>query len=593
MSENTPTTTTLKGLIFDGQTNYAEIPVSITDSNNWSVELSVTTIESRGTGNFRCPCLFGFDSPNEGSRDFFIGIDNGFLCINTGCSGNEDHFENTHYRINDGNRHKITLSVVNGEWTLSVDNHELYTETATKTVSNDKIYIGCSKTGINSYSELSLYYLTLKNNDKVIAEYVVDDNVKNKILADVSGNGNNATLYGNDYKIIDGYTPTYSLKSYNWHTDGKSSDFDEQGGGVTYNDETHSKTNCGFNANESNPVVKNVPILSGMMSISFDYYACKESLSDSPHHWLCVYLNKDKNLSLVRGSSDKLCLFPDSNGYSLSYTSGLTNISINLDTNTGTVTYFVDEDKVYTYTNKNFITLDISSISMSSTSSNDDLSKWDNAISNVSITGTYKYREIAEFTSPIALCEVKPSAASFSSVALCEVKPKRYTFVQPVLTSNGNFGKSDFSVRKSDGSQWSWYPFSGKDNELDMSSGEYIDVYVATPIIVDYIKIESSSKHLSPHGTIQWSDDGSTFTVCGEWEDTYKTSEWEVARCSEEKGHCYWRIVPSESSSFTNIQFYANISSLIKKVNFVEWGAISYINSLPRSSITSICYVKV
>ena len=68
------------------------------------------------------------------------------------------------------------------------------------TLSADAFYIGCSKPYQSVFGQLTLYSFKLTKNGKTVTEY--EPTVKDatlKVLTDNSGNGNNATLYGNTY----------------------------------------------------------------------------------------------------------------------------------------------------------------------------------------------------------------------------------------------------------------------------------------------------------------------------------------------------------------------------------------------------------
>ena len=72
------------------------------------------------------------------------------------------------------------------------------------TLSAGALYIGCSKPGESVFGQLTLYSFKLTKNGKTVAEYEpTASDAEGKILTDNSGNGNNATLYGNTYTYKD------------------------------------------------------------------------------------------------------------------------------------------------------------------------------------------------------------------------------------------------------------------------------------------------------------------------------------------------------------------------------------------------------
>ena len=207
-------------LNFDGSTNYAEIPVSLTDVSDWSAEITFETTENRSESNiYHQHCLFGYDTPGFLSRDFHVDTKNGKLYIFGGLGGktpiggtptndNGDYGIDTGVTVNDGKRHTVKAVSTTGKLEVYCDNVLTTTIYPTKTLNANALYIGCSKTGESVFGRLTLYSFKLKKNGSTVAEY--EPTVRDaalKTLTDKSGNGNDATLYGNvyEYKAVDIY----------------------------------------------------------------------------------------------------------------------------------------------------------------------------------------------------------------------------------------------------------------------------------------------------------------------------------------------------------------------------------------------------
>lgn len=205
---------------FDGKTNYAEIPVSLTDVSDWSAEIIFETTENRSESNiYHQHCLFGYDTSGFLSRDFHVDTKNGKLYIFGGLGGkmpiggtptndNGDYGIDTGVTVNDGKRHTVKAVSTTGKLEVYCDNVLTTTIYPTKTLNANAFYIGCSKTGESVFGRLTLYSFKLKKNGSVVAEY--EPTVRDaalRTLTDKSGNGNDATLYGNvyEYKTVDIY----------------------------------------------------------------------------------------------------------------------------------------------------------------------------------------------------------------------------------------------------------------------------------------------------------------------------------------------------------------------------------------------------
>lgn len=201
------------GILFDGATNYAKIPISLTDIWDWSAEFTFSTTENRSEYDiYHQHCLFGYDTPGYLSRDFHVDVKNGNLYVFNGCGNSKSPFGgtanydnadvgiDTGIKIQDGELHTIIVKSIENQIDVYCDDvlaTTIYTKT---TIRNDALYIGCSQIGEKVYGKLSLYGFKLIKHGLNVAEYLPDETQsKNKKLIDNSGNGNDATLYGNDY----------------------------------------------------------------------------------------------------------------------------------------------------------------------------------------------------------------------------------------------------------------------------------------------------------------------------------------------------------------------------------------------------------
>lgn len=215
----TSSSTTPVSITFDGSTNYAEIPVSLTDTADWSAEITFTTTENRSNNDiWRQPCLFGYDSNGAISRDFHVDTNNGKLYVYSGLGSSKepvggtstnhtgDYGIYTGITVNDGEQHTVKAVSTTDKLEVYCDNVLTTTIYPTKTLNADAFYIGCSKICESAFGQLTLYSFTLTKNGKTVAEYnPIAKDAALKTLTDKSGNGNNATLYGNayEYKTVD------------------------------------------------------------------------------------------------------------------------------------------------------------------------------------------------------------------------------------------------------------------------------------------------------------------------------------------------------------------------------------------------------
>lgn len=212
------TTTFSEGLVLDGKTNYVEIPVSLTDIFDWSAEFTIKTSESRSGNNIvNNPCLFGYDSREYASRDFHIDIKNGSLYIFSGLNNVKDPVGGTIERsgndisvctdvnINDGELHTIRVKYTANSLRIICD-HALIAEFYPQnTMSNDKLYFGCSMYQEKAFATLELYGAKIWKQGELVAEYSPSiKQVTDNKLYDLSGKNNHATLYGDPVKTAEG-----------------------------------------------------------------------------------------------------------------------------------------------------------------------------------------------------------------------------------------------------------------------------------------------------------------------------------------------------------------------------------------------------
>ena len=207
------------GILFDGATNYAKIPISLTDVWNWSAEFTFSTAENRSeSAIYHQHCLFGYDTAGYLSRDFHVDVKKGNLYVFNGCgnskspSGGTTNYDNadvgidTGIKIKDGELHTVIVKSIENQIDIYCDDVLATTIYTNTTISNDALYIGCSQIGEKVYGKLSLYSFKLIKQGLNVAEYLPDEaQAKSKKLIDKSGNSNDATLYGNDYATEYGY----------------------------------------------------------------------------------------------------------------------------------------------------------------------------------------------------------------------------------------------------------------------------------------------------------------------------------------------------------------------------------------------------
>ena len=215
----TSSSTTPVALNFDGKTNYAKIPVSLTDTADWSAEITFDT-DGKGDNNLEVylkNCLFGqelLDSVS-GGRDFHVDVKDGNLYIfheNEKDSGNE--LVDTKIKVADGKQHTVKIVSNPSDNGISVYCDGVYVNTVyVKGTDKKTVYMPTPCLGANgrdnpgaAHLHFSLHSFKLTKNGSVVAEYApTAKDAALKTLTDKSGNGNDATLYGNayEYKAVD------------------------------------------------------------------------------------------------------------------------------------------------------------------------------------------------------------------------------------------------------------------------------------------------------------------------------------------------------------------------------------------------------
>lgn len=209
----TSISTTPVALTFDGSTNYAKVPVSLTDVSDWSAEITFTTTENRAKSHvYNQPCIFGYDTGGYTSRDFHVDTSGGNLYVfnglgnssdpvgGTASSGNGDYGIDTGIKVNDGKKHTVKVVSTTGKIEVYCDRVLATTVYPATTLSADAFYIGCSKPSESIFGQLTLYSFNLTKSGVLVASY--QPTIKEALtgtLTDNSGNGNNAKLYGNSY----------------------------------------------------------------------------------------------------------------------------------------------------------------------------------------------------------------------------------------------------------------------------------------------------------------------------------------------------------------------------------------------------------
>ena len=196
------------GMRFDG-TAYVTLPALLGGRNAFTVEMVLSTTDTRGGDNWDSPHFFGFQTRGENSRDFGIGVSGGQAFIQEGLGIANDNIKGAY--IADGAVHRI-VAVCDGEnalATLYVDGVEsLSYAIGTSTVANHAIYVGSGS--LNSLmTSMILYDLRVwgkalsaseigaaidGTEEGLLAWYACNE--PSFVLADSSGHGNDGTITG-------------------------------------------------------------------------------------------------------------------------------------------------------------------------------------------------------------------------------------------------------------------------------------------------------------------------------------------------------------------------------------------------------------
>lgn len=213
----TSISTTPVALTFDGKTNFAKIPVSLTDTADWSAEITFET-DGKGDSNWSTHeknCLFGQDDRDSvsGGRDFHVDVMDGNLYIYCEKENSDADFVNTKIKVADGKQHTVKIVSNPSDNGISVYCDGVYANTVyIKGTDKKTVYMPTPFLGWNGFSKttshlhFSLHSFKLTKNGSVVAEYApTEKEVALRTLTDKSGNGNDAALYGNtyEYKAVD------------------------------------------------------------------------------------------------------------------------------------------------------------------------------------------------------------------------------------------------------------------------------------------------------------------------------------------------------------------------------------------------------
>lgn len=213
----TSISTTPVALTFDGKTNFAKIPVSLTDTADWSAEITFET-DGKGDSNWSTHeknCLFGQDDRDSvsGGRDFHVDVMDGNLYIYCEKENSDNDFVNTKIKVADGKQHTVKIVSNPSDNGISVYCDGVYANTVyIKGTDKKTVYMPTPFLGWNGFSKttshlhFSLHSFKLTKNGSVVAEYApTEKEVALRTLTDKSGNGNDAALYGNtyEYKAVD------------------------------------------------------------------------------------------------------------------------------------------------------------------------------------------------------------------------------------------------------------------------------------------------------------------------------------------------------------------------------------------------------
>ena len=235
-------------LSFNGSDTRGEIPISLKDKENWEIEFTIVSKETRSSSAiYREPCIVGVDTPGYVSRDMHVDIMDGYLHLFSGLGGSNsvsnlpdgsilntgggDYGYRTPKYISDGKPHTIKVYLKDNKLGLIADDVDLGHLTVTNTLgdSSDTIYLGSSYPSEKVYGQFDLFYLKVTVDDVIQGEYDLKTTNDNYII-DVSGNSKNIPLYGTrsygqtmdkiyiDYSLPEGAGgTTHPYVTYNEH----------------------------------------------------------------------------------------------------------------------------------------------------------------------------------------------------------------------------------------------------------------------------------------------------------------------------------------------------------------------------------------
>lgn len=319
----TSSSTTPVALNFDGSTNYAEIPVSLTDVSDWSAEI---IFETDGDGDndsdiYRANCLFGQDIKDSISdcRDFHVDVKNGNLHIyhTNENTSNYDELVDTKINVADGKQHTVKIVSNPSDNGISVFCDGVCAKTVyirgtdKKTVYMPTPFLGWNENANNaSHLHFSLYSFKLTKNGSVVAEYnpIAKDAVL-KTLTDKSGNGNDAALYGNVYKTYE-----YEIPRDKYSFDFDASRFVKYTGRTAeYDTKIHKVLSVSYFLDTDRTIRKAIPV-----SIDYDTnrrvtykYAQRLNGGDYVYNTGVRINDGKKHRIILRATGTKLELFCD------------------------------------------------------------------------------------------------------------------------------------------------------------------------------------------------------------------------------------------------------------------------------------------
>ena len=199
-------------LYFDGSSSYATIPNTVLAGQKvFTIELIISTTETRSSGLYASPMILGFDIGGGGTCDFGIKIGGGNLYALSGLNG--DNTIEPGVSIADGKVHKIALVSDGSSWILYLDG-TAYNKASmiVNNIADHYIYIGHDEANSGCWCNMMLYELKIWNTAKTKAALFTTPNAsdgtlllwynyRNKTetgtsLIDSSSKKNNATITG-------------------------------------------------------------------------------------------------------------------------------------------------------------------------------------------------------------------------------------------------------------------------------------------------------------------------------------------------------------------------------------------------------------